>query len=810
MLEEHIADPEERRFVEPRVTHLLGLDEGAAHGKEELFGAWRLLFERMSDSNPVVLLFEDLQWADATLVEFISYLLEWSRNHAIYVLCHARPELQERHPEFGQGSRNQTTLFLEPLSAGAMEALLDGFVPGLPDELRQRILSRAEGVPLYAVETVRMLLDRSLLVQEDAIYRLAGAIDELEVPETLQGLIAARLDGLELEERRLLQDASVLGKTFSKDALAALSGKDAPELEPLLSALVRKEVLGVQTDPRSPERGQYGFLQDLVRRVAYETLARRDRKHRHLATAAFLSGKFGEVEQEIVEVVAAHYLAAYEVQPDAADAAEIKTRARELLARAGERAGSLAAVGEARRYFEQAAELSEEAREKARLLERGGMMAHQNAEYDAAERLFRAALDLLEAVGEPHAAARVSARLAHVEQGTGRAEQALERLERAFAAVASDEPDDDIAALASRLAQTYAIAGQYERAAEPNELALRVAQAQRLPEALIRALMTKALLARASDRPEEQLALLRHALRLALEHDLPESASVAYGNLSDACFFGDRYREALEVLEEALAHARRVGDRRNELYLLSETSYALAMTGSWNEALAAFAEIPEDQLPASAVHVSVVSGVLEIYLHRGQLANAQELLSLFADLERTAKGEDAAIYAGARAAVHHAAGHHADALKAGMQAAGLAPIVGAGQQGVKQGLVSAVDAALSLGEREPADELLASIETLPAGLRSPFLEAHAQRFRARMNDEEAGFKTAAAGFREYNFPFWLAVTELEHGEWLAAHGRASDAEPMVAEAREIFERLEAEPWLERASRAGAQAAEVAS
>ena len=103
MLEEHIAGPRGAAFRRARVTHLLGLDEGAAHGKEELFGAWRLLFERMSDSNPVVLLFEDLQWADATLVEFVSYLLEWSRNHAIYVLCHARPELQERHPEFGRG-----------------------------------------------------------------------------------------------------------------------------------------------------------------------------------------------------------------------------------------------------------------------------------------------------------------------------------------------------------------------------------------------------------------------------------------------------------------------------------------------------------------------------------------------------------------------------------------------------------------------------------------------------------------------------------------------------------------------------------
>jgi predicted ATPase len=121
-----------------------------------------------------------------------------------------------------------------------------------------------------------MLLDRGLLIPEGSIYRPTGTIDELEVPETLHGLIAARLDGLDSDERRLLQDASVLGKTFSKEALAALAGIPEPELEPLLSALVRKEVLGVQADPRSPERGQYGFLQDLVKRVAYETLARRE------------------------------------------------------------------------------------------------------------------------------------------------------------------------------------------------------------------------------------------------------------------------------------------------------------------------------------------------------------------------------------------------------------------------------------------------------------------------------------------------------------------------------------------------------
>ena len=181
----------------------------------------------MAEQGPVALLFEDLQWADAALVEFIGHLLEWARQKPIFVLCLARPELQGRHPEFGHGS-HQTTLSLAPLSEPAMRALLDGFVPGLPEELRERILARAEGVPLYAVETVRMLLDRGLLVEEEGVYRVTGEVAELEVPETLQGLIAARLDGLAAEERRLLQDASVLGKTFTKESSPRSRGSPKP------------------------------------------------------------------------------------------------------------------------------------------------------------------------------------------------------------------------------------------------------------------------------------------------------------------------------------------------------------------------------------------------------------------------------------------------------------------------------------------------------------------------------------------------------------------------------------------------------
>ena len=160
--------------------------------------------------------------------------------------------------------------------------------------------------------------------------------------------------------------------------------------------------------------------------------------------------------------------------------------------------------------------------------------------------------------------------------------------------------------------------------------------------------------------------------------------------------------------------------------------------------------------------------------------------------------QDRAILAGSRAALLYAEGGHAEALEAGAEAAGLAPDLGTGQQGVKQGFVWALEAALALAERERAEELLAAVEDLPPGLRPPMLEAHAHRFRARLDGDEAGFKTAAARFRELEIPFWLAVTQLEHGEWLAGQERPQDAEPLLREAREIFERLEAAPWLERA------------
>jgi tetratricopeptide (TPR) repeat protein len=304
---------------------------------------------------------------------------------------------------------------------------------------------------------------------------------------------------------------------------------------------------------------------------------------------------------------------------------------------------------------------------------------------------------------------------------------------------------------------------------------------------------------------------MRHALRYALENDLPEQVGHAYSFVSDACFLYDRYGEALEVQREALALARRVGIRRAETFALAELSYALAMTGRWDEALSARMELPDDLLRTSPNVSSVLSGVVEIHLHRGDTDAARELLSLCDYLEDSFELQDRAIYLGARAALLSIEGDHEGALASGLAAFELADTLGLGQQAVKQGFVWAVEAALALGDTERADRLLTFVEKRPLGLRPPFVEAQAHRFRAGMSGDDTGLKVAAASFREHNFPFWLAVTELERAEWLVAEGRTDEAQTPLDEAREIFERLEAKPWLERLDRVESrEPSEVAS
>jgi predicted ATPase len=340
-LDRFVPDPAEHAYAGLRLGRLLGVpfggDSGEALSREELFAGWRLFFERLAAESPVILLVEDAQYADIGLLDFLDHLIDWVRDLPVYALVFARPELGQARPGFGAG-RNRSMLTLDPLDTGSMDQLVDALVPGMPPAARAKITRQAQGIPLFAVETVRSLIDRDIVQPVEGVYRLTGDVGELAVPDSLHALLAARLDALDPGARRLVADAAVLGTTFPAEALIVVSGQDEAVVRAALADLVRREVLSVSADPRSPERGSYQFAQQMLRQVAYDTLSRRDRKARHLAVAMHLRQAFPGDGEEVTDVIARHYLDALNALPDDPDAAEIRGQAVSVMTRAAERA----------------------------------------------------------------------------------------------------------------------------------------------------------------------------------------------------------------------------------------------------------------------------------------------------------------------------------------------------------------------------------------------------------------------------------------------------------------------------------------
>ncbi|HYL41477.1 MAG TPA: adenylate/guanylate cyclase domain-containing protein, partial [Candidatus Binatus sp.] len=363
----YVPDPEERDRVGRALEVLLGIGAASDVGAGELFGSWRTFFERMAADRLVVLVFEDLHWADPGTLDFIDLLLDWSRNVPILILTIARPELLERRSDWGAGRRNFLALDLEPLATGQMRELLNGFVADLPEAAARSIVGRAEGIPLYAVETIRMLAaDNRLRPIEGGRFEPTGDLGELAIPDTLHALIAARLDALDPAERAMIQDAAVLGQSFTTAGLQAVSGLQPAELEARLRVLVRSDLLHEEVDQRSPERGQYSFVQALIREVAYSTLALKDRRTRHLAAARFFES-LGD--DELAGALAAHYLAAHRATPAGPEAEALASQARISLRAAADRALALGAPIQATSFFEQAVEVATDDAERATLLE---------------------------------------------------------------------------------------------------------------------------------------------------------------------------------------------------------------------------------------------------------------------------------------------------------------------------------------------------------------------------------------------------------------------------------------------------------
>jgi class 3 adenylate cyclase/tetratricopeptide (TPR) repeat protein len=567
-LGEAVADP----WISSRLRPLVGLGGGAeAQGdaRGEAFTAWRRFFEGLADERPLVLVFEDLHWADDNLLDFVDHLVDWATGVPLLVVCTARPELLARRSGWGGGKPNALTVSLSPLSDDDTARLLRELVGSLlPAETQAALLDRAGGNPLYAEEFARMLRDRG------------GAGD---IPETVQGLIAARIDLLDPGEKALLQDAAVIGKRFWTGALAALTGIDAPALEEGLHALERREFVRRERSSSVVDETELAFRHLLVGEVAYGQIPRAERAAKHLATAGWIE-QLGRREDH-AEMLAHHYLQALELTTAAGGPTEaFAAAAREALTDAGDRAYALHAYDAAVRFFRGAVDLLPEGDLGARLLLRLGRALFYLGEPDASVLEGAAAAFL--AAGDVEGAVEAETAFSEHAWMTGDRELAREALARALG-LASGLPVSAAKARATSLAsRILMLASDNRESIRVGEEALEMASQLGLDE--IRAATLNNVgssRAAAGDRPQG-LAEIEQAIDLARAANAHFEQCRAMGNLAALYWTNGRLREAWQLWVDASEEAVRYGQLTFARWfegILVDKEYEF---GLWDEAIA--------------------------------------------------------------------------------------------------------------------------------------------------------------------------------------------------------------------------------
>jgi class 3 adenylate cyclase len=615
-LAELVRETDERRWLEPRLAALLGHERLDAIDRDELFAAWRRYFERVSEATPVVLAFEDLQWADAALVDFVEHLATWARLHPILILALARPELLDRRPTWGTGVGPFTVMPLERLPDADMRSLLRLRAPQLDDVTIDRVLEHAGGVPLYAVEVARSLADSQAAGRGPAAphgpdrraspRRDGPAQPAIAVPDSLHGIIAARIDALPAGERRLLLAAAVLGRRFSLEALSAI-GADLPTLRPRLASLVQRELLGI--DETDPSRTQLSFVQDVVRDVAYRTLARQGRRTLHLAAARWLEAV---TEADVAEPLAGHLLAVHQLGPKHPDARRIARRAVSALRRAAAAAISRHAPERALGHLEHALRLTDGPEQRAVVLDEAASAGTAAGRLDLAEAHLRELATLQFEADHRRDAARTRARLAGVLLTAQRNEPAILELEKALRAIRHVDRDAAGVELAAQLARARMLIGDDAGGLQWAERGLEAARRLGLDGVAADLLVTRGT-ARvhtgdAAGLDDLHLAISEAALSGALRTELRARNNLAW------LLAADDPRATLEIAREAVSVAATmgVGDMAAQL---AEVACAAAIdTGEWTWAIGTAEDLLHPGTPlANRLNLAAAIGVVRAF-----------------------------------------------------------------------------------------------------------------------------------------------------------------------------------------------------
>jgi class 3 adenylate cyclase len=774
---ELVSDPAERAWVTPALLHLLGLDPGAELATDSLYAAWRTFFERIADNGTVVLLFEDLQWADSGLLDFVEHVLDWSRDRPIFLITLARPELLERRPTWGAGRRSFTSLVPDPLPPEAMRDLLVGLVPGLPEETVAQVVARAEGIPLYAVEMVRMLLADGRVQADGSSYRLVGDVTELMIPPSLHALVASRLDALVPDLRATLTAASVLGTTFAAEAVSAVTGQQLESVTPRLRDLVRAELLTYEADARSPERGQYGFLQAVIREVTYGTLSRGDRRDLHLAAARYFEGL---ADETIAGAVAEHYLAAYRSRPEGPEGADVAARARRALREAGDRAGTLGSYAQALTFYLLATEVTGDPEDQAELY---ALAARSNLDgmvrLDQAVEHARRSRELRRAVGDRAKTLAAESLVARAHEVSGQVAEALQTARSAAVEFDDLRGTAEYVRLQGDIAAAHLLLNNDPEGLEQIARALPDAERLELVEEVLTLLAIRGALCGRGDRLQEAMALLVGVAERAGAEGLTDIELRARINLSYVAASTDLHL-AFRTARDGLAQAQRIGLARPAGYLAGNAVSAALEVGEWDWAARTVEELNlrSEDLLVPRTHLAIL---------RGDPA-ADELL---AELAGTLEGVSEVQYL---AALDERRGLAALAARRVEEARDLAAAsYKADPAPDSSALRTALRASLLLGDADGVRRMVADLVDVPGRVQAA-LRAEGEAGIAALTgdpDADALFEQVHQDWTGLTLPLQQAMAALT---WLALLGPTPGAVTAGTAARDTLERLGARPF----------------
>jgi class 3 adenylate cyclase len=783
MAEDFLPDPDERARVEPRLAALLGLASESGGSAEELTGAWRTLFERIADRGTTVLVFEDLHWADPGLLDFVEGLLSASRNRPILVLALARPELIDDRPGFGATLRNHTRLDLAPLADEAMDMLLLGLVPGIPQAALRTIRDRAAGIPLYAVETVRMLLDQGRLTETEGRFRLVSDLGSVAVPESLQALLGARLDTVDEPARELVGLASVLGLSFTVDALVALSERPQAEVRRLLDSLVAREVFQFDDDPSSPERGQFQFIQGVLREVAYARLARRERLARHLAAAHYYETEAGD---ERAGIVACHYQDALSTAPDDADRSELAAQARTALEAAATRSIALGAHAIAAGYLGDAVELTEDEAARSRLNERRSIALGNAGLADESASLARELIELGRRRGDQGLEARAGNILTGALLGSGHPADARREAEAVHASLGrfADEDPDGIR-LTAEVARAQLMSGDHAAALKVIEATLPIAERLGLREVVAELLPSWGWALAGDGRPLEAMAILRGALVFAEREGLFSAEMRSRMNLSSFAI-QESPAEALEVAWTASVRARERGYTGWSHSAAGNACSCARPLGQWDriEEIGTDLDVLGEWL--TPWDFSVPAEICVVRAYRGRAAESGDLMERFeAQFGDLSDPQLELTVLSTRESMALARGDLAEAIRIGRE---IDPLVD--QLGVEGVFAEPLAIAVEAGDPERVAEVLAAITRGgTAGRISLALQTAARGAQLVLGGDRSGLSEldrAADVLRLEGVQFDLALLRRARA-MLSPDDAGADA--ATAEAREILSDL---------------------